>query len=60
MSLEERRQYNIKFNNLKNEKGNEETQKEFLILEIENLEKQENFLKIVINTIFNNILKKVK
>ena len=56
--------YCNKFNNLKNEKGNEETQKEFLILEIENLEKQENFLKNMSKNIENReksilLLKKI-
>ena len=56
--------YSIKFNNLKNEKGNEETQKELLIMEIENLEKLENFLKNMSKNIENRekailLLKKI-
>ena len=37
--------YSIKFNILKKEKGNEETQKDLLIMEIQNLKKMEKFLK---------------
>ena len=56
--------YCNKFNNLKNEKGNEETQKELLILEIENLEKLEHFLKNMSKNIENReksilLLKKI-
>ena len=45
--------YQKTFNELKEEKENEEAKKEFMILEIKNLEKLENFLKELSSTIEN-------
>jgi hypothetical protein len=39
--------YSSKFNKHKNETTNEDIQKEFLVMEAENLENLENFLKIM-------------
>ena len=45
--------YTNKFNKLKSERNNEESQKEFLVMEVENLEKLENFLKNMYTNIDN-------